>query len=651
MKNIFKFNKAIHLLLFFTIISFSGIVAQKEVPSKNAVGSENTLGKWVAQGEKFLNRQAVSLSGEKKDEFPSANRGFLWDSDDSKTKKFRPQGIAGLKDGGKEYICVSWYGRQEEGSKLQVVEDDIDYRKRGARISIVELSSLKYRHILLVDKDKKTYYDKDVDTSKDAHAGVMHAGGIAVLNGKLHVADSRSGQGVIRVFDFNKIKELPETEAIHDYRFILMEEYNYKAPMKPSFISYDKDLGKILIGTFEERALLKRFLQASQFNVLAEVTSGEAVLDFLKYSSPVPDILFLDYKMEPGNAVEIIKTIKPQYPAIMIVIVTGNTNKDVITELIKLKISSYILKPINKNTLDDKLIQLLGRKDLVLQSKLATKKHAVKLEELNVPPLPSVAHKVLLFEGDTVSGSSELEQIILPDKSICADILRMANSAYYARAKKIQTIKDAITLLGLKTIKNIVMLQSKKYIGRNLVYSDVFKKHLLEYPILTALVALDISAPLGLKSLREELFLSAMMCKIGMTILALHNSSHYTEILTQYQNTPSDLAKFEKDEFDVNHIDVGFYIFKIWQMPPVFLKMMKNQGFEPNNYNSVDDFDRILRVADIISKRLLHIPILETELDLAKTIIKHYKAPEDTIDVFGEDYYNDIKSHPFFESI
>ena len=100
MKNIFKFNKAIQLFLFFTIISFLGIVAQNEVPSKNAVGSENTLGKWVAQGEKFLNRQAVSLSGDKKDEFPSANRGFLWDSDDSKTKKFRPQGIAGLKDGG-----------------------------------------------------------------------------------------------------------------------------------------------------------------------------------------------------------------------------------------------------------------------------------------------------------------------------------------------------------------------------------------------------------------------------------------------------------------------------------------------------------------------------------------------------------------------
>ena len=193
------------------------------------------------------------MEGNKKEEFPSANRGFLWDSDDSKTEKFRPQGIAGLKDGGKEYIFVSWYGRCHEriiGEGCRKTHPD--YRDRGARISIVELSSLKYRHILLVDKDKKPYYDKDAKTSVDVHAGVMHAGGIAVLNGKLHVADSRSGHSVIRVFDFNKIKELPETEAIHDYRFILMEEYNYKSPIKPSFISYDKDLGKILIGTFEE---------------------------------------------------------------------------------------------------------------------------------------------------------------------------------------------------------------------------------------------------------------------------------------------------------------------------------------------------------------------------------------------------------------
>lgn len=410
---------------------------------------------------------------------------------------------------------------------------------------------------------------------------------------------------------------------------------------------------KVIIAedSFSDRELLKRFLQADQFEILADVPSGEGVLDYLKYSSKVPDILFLDYQMEPKNALETIKELRPNHPDMIIVVVTGNVNKDVIAELAKYKISSYILKPISKNIIDQKLIQILGRKDLVLQSKLTPKKTPLKLEDISIPPLPSITHKVLLFEGDTVSGSSELEQIILPDKSICADILRIANSAFYARSKKVQTIRDAITLLGLKTIKNIVMLQSKKHISKNLVYTDLFKKHLLEVPILTALIALDLSQPLGLKSLREELFLSAMMMKIGMTILALNSPKAYTEILTEFESKPSDLARLEKEEFELSHIDVGSHIFKVWQMPPIFVKMMKGQGFLQNDFNTADDFDRILRLADILAKRLTKIPFPESEFTLGKLILKHYNAAEETMDVFDEDYYENIKSHPFFSSM
>ncbi|MBK8397615.1 MAG: HDOD domain-containing protein [Leptospiraceae bacterium] len=409
---------------------------------------------------------------------------------------------------------------------------------------------------------------------------------------------------------------------------------------------------KVLIAddSAPHRMLLKRFLQASQFEVLSDVANGEAIIDFLKYDRVVPDIIFLDYQMTPKNAVETIREIRPTYPDMKIVVVTGNMNKEVIAELIKLKINSYILKPISKQVLDEKLIQMLGRKDLDLNSKVIKKK-PVKLEDLGIPPLPGIAHKVLLFEGDSVSGSSELEQIILPDKSICADILRIANSAFYARSKKVQTIKDAITLLGLKTVKNIVMLQSKKYVARNIVYSDIFKKHLLQLPVLTALVALDLCNPLGLKSIRDELFLSAMMCKIGMTILALHNSKIYTEILNKLESAPNNLSQLEKEEFELSHVDVGVYIFKIWQMPLVFIKIMKNQNFTQTEFTTVDDFDRILRLADILAKRMVQVPLLETEMELAKQIINHYKAPIETLDVFGPDYYEGIQSHPFFDAL
>jgi HD-like signal output (HDOD) protein len=215
----------------------------------------------------------------------------------------------------------------------------------------------------------------------------------------------------------------------------------------------------------------------------------------------------------------------------------------------------------------------------------------------------------------------------------------------------VQKIKDAITLLVLKTVKSIVMLQSKKYISRNLVYSDIFKKHLLELPILCALIAFDLSVPLGLKSLREELFLLAMMCKIGMTILALNSPKIYTEILTQYESIASDLFKIEKDEFGLNHVEVGMYIFNVWQMPPIFLRMMKNQIFTMEEFGRVDDFDRILRLANVIGRKVLKIPLLDSELEMVQLILAYYKAPEELMDLFDEDYYIAIKSHPFFDAI
>ena len=52
-----------------------------------------------------------------------------------------------------------------------------------------------------------------------------------------------------------------------------------------------------------------------------------------------------------------------------------------------------------------------------------------------------------------------------------------------------------------------------------------------------------------------------MMMKIGMTILALNSPKAYTEILTEFESKPCDLAKLEKDEFELSHIDVGSHIF------------------------------------------------------------------------------------------
>jgi HD-like signal output (HDOD) protein len=217
------------------------------------------------------------------------------------------------------------------------------------------------------------------------------------------------------------------------------------------------------------------------------------------------------------------------------------------------------------------------------------------------------------------------------------------------REGKKEIYPRSITLLGLNTVKNIVMLQTQKNISNNIGYLDISKKFLFDLPILNALLSFDLCKPLGLGSLQNELFLLALMQRIGMTVIAINYHSQYLEILNHYENSNICLLQLENNSLGTNYIEVGTYIFQKWQMPTKFFSMMKNQNFTMNEFLYSDNFDKILRAADIIGRKMLGVPVPNSEFDILQETFRHYKAPEDTIKYFGDEYYNSIKSHPFFD--
>ena len=72
-----------------------------------------------------------------------------------------------------------------------------------------------------------------------------------------------------------------------------------------------------------------------------------------------------------------------------------------------------------------------------------------------LPVMPTVATKVLSMAEDRIDVNfSELEHLIKVDPSLSTKILRIANSALYARPQKISTLQSAIGMLGFKNIKS-----------------------------------------------------------------------------------------------------------------------------------------------------------------------------------------------------
>ena len=397
-----------------------------------------------------------------------------------------------------------------------------------------------------------------------------------------------------------------------------------------------------------DQLLLKQYLQSEMFRVSHIASDGTEALSILETFQNEIDIICLDHDMPNRNGIETLKSIKSLYPTKFTIMITGQANKEVVNELYKLKVNALIVKPISKAQVIEKFALVLGRKDLITKQIVAYKSTSgIDLNDLKIPAIPSVMIKVLQFDANSVAGSAELEKIITPDKAISLDILKIANSSFYGRSGTVKTLKDAITLLGLKTVKNLVILQSKKQIAGSLMGS-VFKKHIQDLPILTSLVAFDLTVPLNLKGLRDEIFTLTLLRRIGATIFAMNFSKRYQDVIKLAEAGVKSIVTIEREEFGTDSIEVGLKVFHQWNMPKSYHEIVKNQDFSILNYTEVSDYDRLTRIADILSRKLYSILVSPEENELLETIFRHYKASSEIIDAFGPDYYDNIKDHPYF---
>lgn len=191
-------------------------------------GSEAAAIDYDSPNQMNYNRSAQQLHWYQLWALNGAHTGFQWNSGDNQTKYWRPQGITGYVEGNKKYLIVSWAG-QEHG--------DYD-QNRGVRVSVLDvtsMSSVKYRHVLLV-------------TANDDVFSGMHAGGIHAKGDTLYVADSRSPYR-IRKFDLSRIVDL-NSQSYLGYRYLLRESGSFKVVTKPSFLSFDWTRNKFITGSF-----------------------------------------------------------------------------------------------------------------------------------------------------------------------------------------------------------------------------------------------------------------------------------------------------------------------------------------------------------------------------------------------------------------
>jgi diguanylate cyclase (GGDEF)-like protein len=189
-----------------------------------------------------------------------------------------------------------------------------------------------------------------------------------------------------------------------------------------------------------------------------------------------------------------------------------------------------------------------------------------------LPSLPAVAIQVLdLAQLDEVD-IAEIARVISKDPALSSKILRTVNSSFYGRSQSISTITHALVILGLQSVKTLVLGFSlvtnlKQHKGKGFKHLSYWRRS-----IYAATAARTIAAKTNLVQ-QEECFLAALLMDIGMLVLDQLLGEAYGEVVEKAA-THNDLLASELKALDLSHADAVGVLAAQWKLPPLLMTPM-----------------------------------------------------------------------------
>ncbi len=241
-----------------------------------------------------------------------------------------------------------------------------------------------------------------------------------------------------------------------------------------------------------------------------------------------------------------------------------------------------------------------------------------KVNEL--PPMPQMAVKVINLLDDPDFSFAELISLISKDANITATVLKLANSPLFSVKNEITNLTQAMTFLGVKNIKNLVISLSTKTLFSKGKIKLVDQK-LWEFSVATAIYARIISLKVD-KKVAEEAFLLGLLHTIGQVILS-KNLEDYEDLISLAYNEDLNILDLEKERYGFDNNDLAAVTMKVWNMPDIYYQVI-NSLKNPEN-SQYKDLTYIVFLADAF--------VTEKGINITKYVNEELKLV--AIDYFG----------------
>lgn len=214
--------------------------------------------------------------------------------------------------------------------------------------------------------------------------------------------------------------------------------------------------------------------------------------------------------------------------------------------------------------------------------------------------LPQTLAAVLKVVDDPDAGAKDIANIISTDVSLTTLVLKMVNSAYYNRSRRVAKISEAVAVMGINSLKVLALSSSVfSLIGGQDLMERFNVKKISRHFIEVASIARSIAEAIGSEDL-EEAFVGGILHDVGILIMILFFKEKYSDVLKEMSRSGHGLLEAEKKLLGCTHCDVGAELIESWKLPSKLAFAVQNHHDFDNAGIIPEDskFNNIIALAD-----------------------------------------------------
>jgi len=187
-------------------------------------------------------------------------------------------------------------------------------------------------------------------------------------------------------------------------------------------------------------------------------------------------------------------------------------------------------------------------------------------QQVDLPSPPAIISQLTTMMSQEDVGSREIARVVETDQGFAARILKLVNSPFYGLARQITSVDDAISMIGITSLQQLLLgtsVMSNLGTDGSSLSIDDFWMHSFGVGVLAKHLLSGQSS-----DARNEAFMCGVLHDIGRLLFVKMDPERYERFYDGGQSV-TDLEK-ETQWFGADHQQIGHALAQKWNFPPRF---------------------------------------------------------------------------------